>query len=111
MPSSIVGLSSDSEDGGCALPPSSTKQQTKEGVAKRGHAVESSATIDAKVPLPMKMYENAPVHGALARPEHDFCPYSAVAKYPYKYLNYKWAEMVSQAFFAGGQLQARGWTM
>ena len=61
--------------------------------------------------IPNKMYDNSTVLGALAGPEHDFCPYAAVAKYPYKYLHPKWAEEVSQVFFAHGLLQARGWTM
>lgn len=76
---------------------------------------ESDATDclepNAEALLPIKMYGETFRPGALARPEHEFCPYSAIAKYPYKHLNYRWGEMVSQAFFAHGQFQAWGWTM
>ena len=111
MPSSIMGLSSDSEDGGCSLQPSSSDKQVEKVIPKAGTSVGGWATVNAQELLPTKMDENAAVPGTLARREYDFCPYGAVSKYPYKYLNYKWAELVSQAFFAYGQLQARGWTM
>lgn len=51
------------------------------------------------------------VLGRLAPIDQLFCPYSAVSKYPYKYMKGIASEEVSQAFFANGQFKARGWTV
>ena len=57
------------------------------------------------------MIDNSTHLGALAHQGHDFCPYAAVAKYPYKYITKAYMQTVSANFFAGGLLRARGWNL
>ena len=59
----------------------------------------------------VKMSDNITTLGVLAHRGHDFCPYAAVAKYPYKYIDKGYMQTVSANFFAGGLLRARGWSL
>jgi organic hydroperoxide reductase OsmC/OhrA len=58
-----------------------------------------------------KMKDNLAEIGALAHHGHDFCPYAAVAKFPYKYISRNLMQPVSDNFFANGLLRERGWTL
>ena len=57
------------------------------------------------------MTDNTPELGALANRGHDFCPYSSVAKFPYKYIDRSLMQPVSDNFFANGLFRERGWTL
>lgn len=51
------------------------------------------------------------VLGRLAPKEQLFCPFAAVSKYPYRYVQGHDSEAVSKAYFAGGKFKARGWSL
>ena len=68
-------------------------------------------TITYNPQYPINMEDNIDKLGVLAKVGHDFCPYAAVAKFPYKYIDKAHMQPVSDVYFAGGQFRARGWTL
>ena len=66
---------------------------------------------DIAFPPDTRMNDNSSMLGALARQGHDFCPYAALAKFPYKYIDRAFLQPVSANFFAAGLFRARGWTL
>ena len=57
------------------------------------------------------MKDNVDQLDELALPGQEFCPYAAVAKFPYKYIAKEHLQPVSEVYFAAGQFRARGWTL
>ena len=57
------------------------------------------------------MKDNIAEVGELSEVGHKFCPYAAVAKFPYKYIDKAHLQPVSEVYFASGQFRARGWTL
>lgn len=59
----------------------------------------------------MATNQNGNYIGEQAPRDLQFCPLSAVAKFPYKFIKKTDSEKVSKAYFAEGKFQARGWTL
>ena len=89
--------------------PASRKRRNKRTEGKNKHHINSTITYEAQYPINME--DNVAELGALANTGHDFCPYAAVAKFPYKYIDKAHLQPVSEVHFAGGQFRARGWTL
>lgn len=89
------------------------KPKNKKGKRKEdANVVHTSATPTPSMLHPLSQVDMAhQVPGRLAPKELMFCPFSAVSKYPYKYMRRENSEAVSQAYFANGQFRARGWTL
>ena len=60
---------------------------------------------------PNRMTDNTAQLGAQALRGHEFCPYAAAAKFPYKYIDRSLMQPVSDNFFANGLFRERGWTL
>ena len=57
------------------------------------------------------MKDNIAEVGELTEVGQNFCPYAAVARFPYKYIDKAHLQPVSEVYFADGQFRARGWTL
>ena len=89
--------------------PASRKRRSKRRKGKNKHHFLS--TITSSPQCSINMEDNLAELGVLAKVGHDFCPYAAVAKFPYKYIDKAHLQPVSEVHFAGGQFRARGWTL
>lgn len=51
--------------------------------------------------------------GQIAKLSDHFCPFGAVASYPYRYMRGDDLDTkrVSEGYFAGGRFRLRGWNM
>ncbi|KAL8796896.1 MAG: hypothetical protein Q9195_000979 [Heterodermia aff. obscurata] len=92
-----------------ARTPASRQRRNKRGKGENKNQILSKITDDPQHPTDME--DNIANLGVLANVGHDFCPYAAVAKLPYKYIDKANLQPVSDAYFAGGQFRARGWTL
>ena len=89
--------------------PASQQRGNRKGKGKNRIHIVPTITYN---PLhPINMEDNTAKLGVLAKIGHDFCPYAAVAKFPYKYIDKAHLQSVSEVHFAGGQFRARGWTL
>lgn len=89
--------------------PASRKRRSKRRKGKNKHHFLSTITYSRHYSINME--DNIAELGVLAKVGHDFCPYAAVARFPYKYIDKAHLQPVSEVHFAGGQFRARGWTL
>lgn len=88
----------------------SRRRRKKKRKGKKKQLIDSTI-INYNPHYPAKMKDKSAEIGELAEVGHNFCPYAAVAKFPYKYIDKAHLQPVSEVHFAGGQFRARGWTL
>ena len=86
------------------------RQKSRNGKIKT-HKTHTFPTTTHDPQYSINMEDNVVKLGDLAKVGQKFCPYAAVAKFPYKYMGKAHMQTASELYFAGGQFRARGWTL